>query len=242
MPRRAFLVAMLSIALVCLSNRPGRCRAPEDCGWLAPPDACPQDSTIPAEPYLPQPGDIVLFSHNRLRSLFVYALARTGKPYHSGIVVNLPDGRPAILEAGPYDYVSVYLMDLPPRLRTHEGGIWVRRLSVPLSPCESARLTSFALAQTGKRFALFRVILQATPFRAHGPVHARIFGSSRIDRHRWFCSELVVAALAVVGRLDPHRIKPNTVYPRDLFRDQPFDLKPCWEAPRRWTIQRSGFE
>lgn len=234
MPRRALLVAMLFLALVRASNGTGSCRAADACGWLAPPTLCPQEASATPEPYLPQPGDIVLFSHDRLRSRFVYALARTGKPYHAGIVVRLPDGRFAILEAGPYDYVHVYLMDLLPRLRTHEGVLWVRRLRVPLSPSASARLTSFALVQTGKRFALFRVILQATPFRAHGAFHSRLFGSARIDRHGWFCSELVVAALAVAGRIDPHFMKPNTVYPRDLFRDEPFDLKPCWEAPRRW--------
>ena len=237
MPRRTLLVAILSVVLVCVSNGPGHCRTVDGCGWLAPPDSCPCTPPAPGETYQPQAGDIVLFSHDHLRSWFVYALARTGKPYHAGIVVNLPDGRPAILEAGPYDYVHVYLMDLLPRLQTHEGCIWVRRLRVPLSRCESARLTSFALAQTGKRFALFRVILQATPFRAHGSVHSRVFGSARIDRHSWFCSELVIAALAVAGRIDPHCIKPNTVYPRDLYRDQPFDLKPCWDVPRRWTCE-----
>ena len=240
MPRRSLLVAILSIALISPSRLLGPCRAEDGYGWLASPGDCPDNPPSPCEVYQPQPGDIVFFSHDHLRSRLVYALAHTGKPYHVGLVVNLPDGRPAILEAGPYDYVHVYLMDLLPRLRTHEGLIWVRRLRVPLSPCESARLTSFALAQTGKRFALFRVILQATPFRAHGSLHSCVFGSSRIDRPSWFCSELVLAALAFVGRIDPHRIKPNAIFPRDLFRDDPFDLKPCWEAPRPWTCGPIG--
>jgi hypothetical protein len=191
--------------------------------------------TVGSDAYVPQPGDIVLYSHGSLRTRFFYLLAHTGKPYHAGVVVNLPDVRPAILEAGPYDYLHVYLMDALPRLRTHKGDIWVRRRRVPLNAEQSAHLTTFALEQTGKRFALFRVILEATPFHAHGSLHSRLFGSACIDRHCWFCSELAIAALAAAGVVDPHAIKPNTVYPRDLFYDRPFDLRPCWEEPRRWT-------
>jgi hypothetical protein len=180
---------------------------------------------------------MVFYAHESLRARFLYTLARTGRPYHAGIVVNLPDGRAAVLESGPYDYIHVYLMDLLPRLRTHSGAIWIRRLRVPLTAEESAQLTSFALEQTGKRFALFRIMREATPFRAHGYVHSHLFGSPSIERRGWFCSELVVAALAAIGRLDPQVMKPNTIYPRDLFRDTPFDLKPCWEEPRRWLCE-----
>jgi hypothetical protein len=209
-------------------------RAGEAAGWLLPAGTGSEDQLAPREAYVPHPGDIILYSSHHLRSMFFYALAHTGQPYHTGVVVSLPDGRPAILEAGPYDYVSVYLMDLLPRLRTHDGSIWVRRRCVSLTPEQSARLTAFALEQTGKRFALFRVILEATPFRAHGSLHSRLFGSPRVDRRRWFCSELAIAALAVAGVVDPRIMQPNTVYPRDLFVDRPIDLKPCWEQPRLW--------
>jgi len=236
MPRRSPLLAVLLIALTCLSRGPARLYAAENSGWLLPPGACTEDRTICREPYLSQPGDIVFYSHDNLRQRCLYALAHTGKPYHVGIVVNLSDGRPAILEAGPYDYVNVYLMDLLPRMRTHEGSVWVRRRRTPLTPEQSARLTDFALHQTGKRFALFRIILEITPVRAHGDSpHRRLFGSSCVDRRGWFCSELVIAALAVAGVVDPQVMKPNTIFPRDLFYDRPFDLKPCWEEPRPWT-------
>ena len=204
---------------------------------LLPPEVQPEEATAPREAYCTQPGDLVFYANDTLRARFLYTLAHTGRPYHAGLVVNLPDGRPAILESGPYDYTHVYLMDALPRLRTHSGAVWIRRVRTPLSPEESAGLTAFALEQTGKRFALFRIMLEATPFRAHGCVHSQIFGSSRIDRDSWFCSELVVASLAAIGRVDPKVMKPNTIYPRDLFRDCPFDLKPCWEEPRRWVYE-----
>ncbi|MGH7174189.1 MAG: hypothetical protein ACRELG_28300 [Gemmataceae bacterium] len=235
MARRYLPSAILMIVLSCWSNgRGGCCRAAEPSGWLL---VCPQDSSGPREPYLPQPGDLVFYTHDSLRSRLFYTLARTGKPYHAGIVVNLPDGRPAILEAGPYDYLHVYLMDALPRMRTHRGIVWVRRLRVPLTPEQSARLTAFALEQTGKRFALFRLVREVTPLRAHGTLHGQLFGSARIERPSWFCSELVVAAMAVAGLVDPHVLKPNPVYPRDLFRDCPFDLTPFWEEPRRWNCE-----
>jgi hypothetical protein len=165
----------------------------------------------------------------------MYALAHTGPPYHVGIIVCMPDGRPAILEAGPGDTTRVFILDLLPRLYGHDGAVWVRRLRVPLTPEQSACLTQFALEQAGKRLATVRLVLEITPLRNHGWLHAHIFGRPWVDRCAWFCSELVTAAAAHAGLIDPYQVRPNTVYPRDMFRDNPNDFRPWWEEPRRWT-------
>jgi hypothetical protein len=189
----------------------------------------------PREVYIPAAGDMVFFAEDSLFWRVVYALARTGPPYHVAIIVRLPNGDMATLEAAPYTTVHVFLLDALPRMRGHHGVVWVRRLREPLTAEQSACLTNFALAQTGKRYALGRMLLEATPLRNHGRLHARLFGRPWVDRHAWFCSELTAAAAAHAGLIDPHKIFPNTVYPRDLFMDCPHDFRPWWEEPRRWT-------
>jgi hypothetical protein len=186
------------------------------------------------EAYVPRAGDLVFYSDRSVPWRLLYALAHTGPPFHVGIVVDLPGGRPGVLEAGAFDSMEVLLMDLPPRLRAHNGTVWVRRLRNPLSPEQSARLTSFALAQTAKRYALVRLAREITPLRAHGPLGGYLFGSPRVDRDTWFCSELTVAAACVAGLLDPQAMRPNTVYPRDLFLDRPHDLRARWHEPALW--------
>src|SRR5438067_10308842 len=57
----------------------------------------------PAEPYVPQPGDIFLATGREMWAKLGHRLAGTGAPQHSGIVVTCPDGRLALLEAGPHN-------------------------------------------------------------------------------------------------------------------------------------------
>jgi hypothetical protein len=185
--------------------------------------------------YVPCPGDLVFYSYDNKFFRALYALAHSGPPYHVGIIVALPDGRTGLLEAGPWAEMKVYVLDALPRMHSHEGAVFVRRLRVPLRPEQSARLTAFALAQIGKPFACVRVAIEGTPLRAHGRLGCRLFGSPRVEYKHWFCSELVTAASCVAGLLDPHVIYPNTVLPRDLFIDQPHDLSGVWEKPLPWT-------
>jgi hypothetical protein len=227
------LVVFLASLLMC---RATAARAADDNGYLRVPVRC-QDGVTRWQPqlYQPQPGDLIFYSDDSLFWRGVFLLAWTAPPFHNGIVLRLPDGRLASLEAGAYDRANVLILELGPRFRSHDGVLWVRRLRTPLSAEKSRCLTSYGLEQTTKGYALVRMILEITPLRAHGPIGSRLFGSSRLDRRNWFCSELAVAAAAVAGIFDPKVMKPNTVYPRDLFIDHPHDISGLYEPPARWT-------
>jgi hypothetical protein len=82
--------------------------------------------------------------------------------------------------------------------------------------------------------------LQNPSCKARGPLRSHLLGSPRLDQRRWFCSQLVVAAAGAAGLLDPRAIPPNSVYPRDLFVDSPWDLRPLWEPPARWSAGPGG--
>src|SRR5262245_44834320 len=100
--------------------------------YLCPPGGTSDDiPTGPREVYVPAEGDLVFFAEDSLFWRCMYALAHTGPPYHVGIVVRLPDGRMATLEAAPYTTIHVFLLDALPRLHSHDGAVWVRRLRVP---------------------------------------------------------------------------------------------------------------
>jgi hypothetical protein len=199
----------------------------------------------PAEPYLPQPGDIMLRLDHSVFWRVTHALALAFDPNGSGIVFARPDGSLAVLEAGPNDTLWVGTPDLLPHLREYAavGQVWIRRRHVPLTPEQSCRLTAFALAEDGKRFALVRLGGQLTPFRSRGPLRTYFVGGPHGDRRSYFCSELVSEACVAAGLLDPERTRPAATYPRDLFFghsfnlfiDQHLDVNAGWDPPARWT-------
>jgi hypothetical protein len=114
---------------------------------------------------------------------------------------------------------------------------------VALTPEQSCRLTAFALAQDGKRFALARLAGQLTPFRSRGPLRTWFVGGPHGDRRGYFCSELVCEACVAAGLLQPERTRPAATYPHDLFYgrslnpfiDRHLDVNAGWEPPARWT-------
>jgi hypothetical protein len=200
----------------------------------------------PTRPYTPQPGDIVMSADGSIFWLLMHNLAGTSHPTHSMIVFAMPDGRMGILEAGPHDTTKCRILDALPHMLSYEneGRVWVRRRACPLTPEQSAKLTEFALAIDGRRFALERLTRQLTVFRARGPIRTAFMGQPRgIDRFSYFCSDLVVEACVYSGLMDARTARPGATYPRDLFMDHSpnlylnkhLKLAPAWDPPARWT-------
>src|SRR5215468_8499217 len=163
----------------------------------------------PVVPYAPQPGDIMLRLDNSKFWRVTHYMALAFDPNGSGIVFARPDGSLAVLEAGPNDTLWVGTPDLLPHLQEYaaEGKVWIRKRRVPLTPEQSCRLTAFALAQDGKRFALARLAGQLTPFRSRGPLRTYFVGGPKGDRCSYYCSELVCEACVAAGVLRPERTR-----------------------------------
>jgi hypothetical protein len=191
--------------------------------------------------YVPREGDLIFYDEHSWVWTALFFLAGTGPPLHMGIVVKKPNGGLAVLEAGPDDTIWVRLLDLEGRLRQfhrdYGGTITIRRCKVKLSRKKSAALTRFAQAQKGKRYAIFRLLLQGTRFRARGLLEP-LLAKTYLDRDAWLCSELAVAAGTVAGLFDPRVVKANVTYPRDLVDNRRHNLKAVWHDAVEW---RSGF-
>lgn len=185
--------------------------------------------------YVPREGDILLYGKHDTVRYFLYSLAGTSSPYHSGMIIRLSDGSLATLEAAPLESYQVLILPLHDRLLAHPGVVSVRRLKLPLDAEESANLTQFARAQENKGFAFGRMALALTPFRHRGEYRSKLWGTTKLDRDRWFCSELVIASAVVASRIDPETVRASSVYPRDLYLDSPIDFSGIWEKPLRWS-------
>jgi hypothetical protein len=233
---------ILAAAGVCAAGPP----AAEEGSYLYEP-AYHLDRKLRGEPqaYLPQPGDIMVYTDNNIFWEITHDLAGAFQPHGSGIVVQRPDGSLGILEAGPNDTLWVRVLDMLPHLREYEsrGPVWVRKRKEPLTPEQSARLTEWAVRQEGKRFALIRLGGQLTPLRSRGPIRTYFLGKPRGDRAGYFCSELVAEAVVYAGLIDAETARPSATYPHELFYDWSFNLylnrhftlAACWEPPARWV-------
>jgi hypothetical protein len=198
------------------------------------------------ERYVPQQGDIVLYNDHNPTWGFLYHYVGSDFPNHSGLVVKLSDGRPAVLESGPDDGktlgLHVFLLEASSRLEQYKiqwnGAIYIRRLRQPLTPEQSAALTDWAIQQAGKHYATLRLLLQGTPIRCRSGLREQIFAKTYDNRERWLCCELAVAGLAHVGVLDPNVIKGNRTYPRDVLYDDHYDLSATHLPAGEWTRER----
>jgi hypothetical protein len=204
---------------------------------VAGPDGTP---AARAEPYEPQEGNLVLFNEHSETWRKLYKYVGSNLPDHSGIMVKLPDGRIALLESAPDDGrlcgLHVVLLEARSRLCQYPGTMYIRRLRQPLSPCQSAALTEFALSQAGKRYAVGRLLLQATPIRCRSGWREQLFAHTYMNRKAWLCSELVVGAGTAAGLFDPHIHYANRIYPRDLLDESTYpDLAERWLPAAVWS-------
>jgi hypothetical protein len=191
--------------------------------------------------YDPRPGDIVLYDDfSRLYHLAL-KMANTAPPTHAAMVIARPDGTPALLElTGPtMMFAKVVIMDVETRFRAYPGTVMVRRVRTPLSSQQCQDMTQFAEMQTGKSFALGRVLLQATPFCPRTGLRREWFGRTYPSRNRWFCSEMVVAAGAAAHVLDGKAHCANATYPRDLAYDETLDLSSLYHPPMLWNAAQA---
>jgi hypothetical protein len=196
---------------------------------------------LQAIPFTPQPGDIVLYDDFNRFFHFLFKIANTAPPTHTALVIAGNDGKPALLElTGPKVLTArVVIMDVDTRFRSYPGIIMVRKIREPLTADQSRELTQFAEAQQGKAFAWPRVILQGTPLCPRTGLRKELFGHTYLDRNRWFCSELVVAACVSAKILDGKKCCANATYPHDLAVDRWLDLSASYHPPARWTADGS---
>ena len=122
---------------------------PGDNWQAAPAGSAPADDgpptaaqVQPTTPYVPQPGDIMLATDDKIFWKLTHNLGGTGHPHHSGVVFERPDGTLGVLEAGPHDTTHIYDMDWHPHfcLYAQKGRIWIRQRKVPLTPEQSGAL------------------------------------------------------------------------------------------------------
>ena len=180
-----------------------------------------------SEPYIPQPGDIIVFRSRSLYIRIAYCLSTAGGATHCGLVVKRPNGSLGLLEA-PGPRFPVMSSDLPSRFSYYDGKIWVRHRRASLTEQESAALTAFACGQIGKHFNM-RVVAAPVFGKPVRSPQDRCTCPKELNQERWFCSELLAAALVNAGQLDPFVARPRFTDPEDIASDRWLDLSGCWE-------------
>jgi len=240
------MIATMASLLVCGLLAGAGTENPYDTGYLCRSVyALDDEIRLPVKRYVPQAGDIYLSTDRSPIIQAGHRLAFSGQPNHSGIIIIMPSGRPAVLEAGPFNGLKVEIVDLKHDFNTHDERtekVWIRARKTPLTKEQSEALTDWAIAQNGKPFAAGRMLRQMTPFRTRGPLRTFVMGTANGERDRYFCAELVMEACVHVGLLSPETTRPSATYPEDMFFDRSanlylnryFTLAGGWDPPSRW--------
>ncbi len=234
--------AILGLLMPCLLAQ-----APHPIPYVGRPAYALDDVVrFPVEAYAPQPGDIFLATGRQPIIALGHAAVGGAGVHHSGYIFARPDGRMAVIEAGPHNTLDVEVIDPYEHMLSHylKGErVWVRRRLVPLTPEQSARLTAFSMAQEGKPFALGRGLSFMSPFTKRGilrtPHVGRVHGP---NRERYFCSEMVIEGFVYAGLMDCATARPAATLPRDLFfghsgnpwLDEHLNMDAGWLPPSRW--------
>lgn len=184
------------------------------------------------QPYCPQEGDLVFFSSICCFHSFAYTCAKSGHPWHVGIIVRDACGRLCVFESGGTEDPGVAFIPLECRLRRYLADrrcrrIWIRRVKAPLTPEQTQCLRAFAQMQDGKRFASYcRLCMLSVPGRPLRPTTP--------EQCRWFCAELVCEALRTCGMCPACWMVPEKTTPQELFNDKR-DISCGWHLPETWS-------
>lgn len=199
---------------------------------------------LPVTQYAPKAGDVLLMSDTNRFWTLLFRIALTGKPGHNGVVVTMPDGRLGVFESGYGDTLYSRVTPLDYRINAYPGYLWVRPRAVPLTPEQDRRLTEFAMATDGQRYALLRFLLHGTPLSPRGPLRTAVFGRAHLmPGGRFYCAQSTVEALIYAGLIDSQFARPAATVPQDLFYDRSWNrfinrhppLEGGWCPPQLWT-------
>src|ERR1043166_5960603 len=235
------VLATLAMATCALGQTPRLGNPIQPVGYLVP--AAPAENKVQqAVAYQPRPGDIILCDDFNRFFHVLFRMASTAPPTHAAMVIARADGTPVLLDlTGPHTLTAkVIVHDIEPRLKNYPGVVMIRRIREPLTTEQTVALRTFAEKESGKSFALPRVVLMGTPFCARTGLRKELFGKTYLTRDRWFCSEMVVAACVTAGILDGKRCCANATYPRDLAVDEMLDLSRIYHPDRKSTRLNSS--
>ena len=180
-------------------------------------------------------GDLLFFDEYKPHWVVLYKMVGSDGPHHAALIFRKPDGEFATVEAGPNDTLHCKVLPLLPRLQEFKGTLHIRQVKTPIGKEKEEALAKWAMQQDGKRYALGRLLLQATPFRCRQPLRKEIFGATYTDRSSYMCAELAVAGGTLVGLFDSSRQFGNAIYPRDIIYDDIYDLHATYHESQLWT-------